>query len=402
MAKMKILYVDDEPINLSNFRMTFEDEFEVLTASSGSEAMALFAEHVDTGLAVVVSDNRMPGMSGVEFMGRIFHADPDPMRIVLTAFTDFDEIMQAVNQGHIYQYVLKPWDENSLRMLLRNAVRAYSMIKMNKKMLRELEQKNIDLEKTTAQLLLELKRRNEQEALRRIAEGKMLDQAKLASLGEMATGIAHEINNPLFFIKIVMEAVKRDFEEGRFDAEEFSGEIDEFLCQVKRIEIIVKHLQIFGHKSGGEFCQILLPPVLEDALIPLRHRLKKKGIALEIDIEEDLPMVCGVATRLEQVFINLINNAIDGLKNVHKKKLTINFVHQNDAVSVSFADNGCGVSEEVAAKMFEPFFTTKEVGKGTGLGLSISYGILKEHNGSITCHSKLGEGCTFTVSLPTC
>jgi len=402
MDRKKILYVDDEPVNLSNFRLNFEDEFEVITASSGPEALTLFNKHVDRGLAVVVADNRMPGMSGVELMGRIFKIDPDPVRIILTAFTDSDQIMAAVNKGHIYKYVLKPWAYNDLRMLLVNAANAYSMIKTNKNLLQELMRKNSELVESAEQLRRELERRKEEEAIRRSIEVKMLGQAKLASLGEMATGVAHEINQPLSFIKIFMQAAKRDFKEGQFDEEEFAGEIDEVIAQVKRIEIITRHLQTFGRKSGGEFNQIHLPQVLDDALIPLGHRLKMAGITIDIRIEEDLRLVNAVATQLEQVFINLICNAIDALESVTDKRLTINFTNQNGSVVATFADNGCGMPEEIASKMFEPFFTTKEVGKGTGLGLSIAYGIVNQHNGSISCHSNPGEGSRFELTLPVC
>lgn len=400
MDKKKILYVDDEPVNLSNFRLNFEDEFEVITASSGAEALALFKEQVNTGLAVVVADNRMPGMNGVDLMGRIFEIDPDPVRMILTAFTDFDQIMAAVNRGHIYQYVLKPWDYHNLRMLLVNAVEVYSMTKSNKNLLRELAEKNAELTEKADQLRSELELRKKEETLRRSFEVKMLSQAKLASLGEMATGVAHEVNQPLSFVKIMMQAFKRDFKDGRFDPSEFAGEIDEILAQIMRIEIITRHLQFFGRKSSTEFEQIQLSQVLDNALIPTGPRLKRAGIVIDIETEEDLPLVRAVSTQLEQVLINLICNAVDALENVKEKKLAIRVTRQNNKVEAIFADNGSGMPEEVTDKMFEPFFTTKEVGKGTGLGLSIVYGIIKEHNGDITCHSIPGEGTSFTLSLP--
>jgi C4-dicarboxylate-specific signal transduction histidine kinase len=400
MDRKKILYVDDEPVNLSNFRLNFGEAYEVITASSGKEAFTLFKEHVDKGLAVVVADNRMPVMSGVELMEQIYHADPDPVRIILTAFTNFEEIMKAVNKGHIYQYILKPWNHHNLRMCLDNAVHVYSMIKTNKNLLRELSVKNIQLQEIADRLRHELKRRQEEEVLRRSTEVRMLGQAKLASLGEMATGIAHEINQPLFFLKIVMEAAKRDIDDGSFDTEEFKEDLDEFLAQAKRIETIIKHLQTFGRKSGNDFNSVQLPQVLNDSLIPLNYILKEAGVGIEIDPEADLPPINGVATRLEQVFINLFNNAIDAMENSQEKKISIRLARRDDSVVVTFSDSGCGMPAETVAKIFEPFFTTKEVGKGTGLGLSIAYGIIQEHNGSITCHSKPGEGTSFILSLP--
>jgi len=402
MDKKKILYVDDEPVNLSNFQLNFEDEFEVITASSGLEAFTLFEEHVDKGLAVVVSDNRMPGMSGVELLRRIYETDPDPVRMILTAYADFDQIMEAVNKGYIYKYVLKPWDYQSLKMMLNNAVGVYDMIKTNKNLVQQLTRKNSELAESAEQLRLELERRKEEEAIRRSFEVKMISQAKLASLGQMATGVSHEINQPLSYIKIMMQAAKKELKEGRFDLKEFAGDLDEILAQIKRIEIITRHLKIFGRKTGGEFNPIDLPQVLNDALIPLGHRLKMAGVAIATEIEKDLPLVNGVDTELEQVFINMINNAIDAMENVAEKRLTVRFTSRNGSVVVAFEDNGFGMSEEVTSKMFEPFYTTKEVGRGTGLGLSIAYGIMNQHNGSLSCHSKPGEGTTFEMILPAC
>ena len=400
MKRLKILYVDDEPINLSNFTMAFQDDFDILAASSGAEALEMFHQQVGDGLAVVVADQRMPGMSGVELLSRIYAIDPDPVRIVLTAYADFVNIRAAVNQGHIYQYIQKPWEYEGLKLILQRAGQVYALNKENQNLVAELGARNRQLLEANEALARELACRKEQEEQRRNAEVRALAQAKLASLGEMATGVAHEINQPLSYIRVMLAATRDDFENGRLDPAEFVGDLAEALRQVGRISTIVDHLRTFGRDSGQEFGSVDLPQVVARALVLLRQRLKVASILLEQEVEDGLPLVRGIASQLEQVFINLVVNAMDAMQGRASRKLSIRLARDGDAVCAVVADSGCGMSEEVRARIFEPFFTTKEVGKGTGIGLAIVYGIVTGHHGCIQCSSTPGEGTRFTLTLP--
>lgn len=154
--KIRLLYVDDEEINLINFKMAFDEEYSVVTASSGAEALAVFAE--GRGFAMVVADQRMPGMTGVELLEKMFTINPEPVRIILTAYTDVQDIVSAINRGHIYQYITKPWDENKLRIILARAHEVYLLEQSNRLLLAELKKKNRDL----TQLNTRLRNVNEQ------------------------------------------------------------------------------------------------------------------------------------------------------------------------------------------------------------------------------------------------
>ena len=209
-SKPKILYVDDEPINLKTFKAAFSEDFEVITAETGAEGLNIFNEYIDDGLAVVISDQRMPSMTGVDFLERVHQLNPMPIRIILTAYSDFYDISEAVNKGHIYQFIQKPWEYKTLRPILLRAVDVYTLAKHNEQLISDLEQSNQQLLESNQRLQDELENRKEEEKKRRDAEIMMLSQAKLASLGEMATGIAHEVNQPLSYINVILQGRIRD------------------------------------------------------------------------------------------------------------------------------------------------------------------------------------------------
>ena len=394
----KVLYVDDEEINLDNFVKVFENDFTVYTAASGEEALRFFTRG-GTGVSVVVSDQRMGGMTGVELLTRIYELDPDPARIILTAYADFKDLTEAVNKGHIYQYVQKPWDYRTLKAILLRGAEACKLARYNKRLLAQLAQRNLDLHTANERLEAELLKNKIAEEKRREAEVLMLSQAKLASLGEMATGIAHEINQPLSYIRIMLQAVKRDCRNGRLDVGDFLADVDEALVQIGRISTIIDHMRTFGRAEVMERCSIFMPDVVNRALIPLRQRLRLENIKLKVEAG-DVPMVEGVPVQLEQVLINLIVNAMDALEGVRDKRIVIRLRADGDHLVLQVEDNGAGMPREVRERVYEPFYTTKEVGKGTGVGLAISYGIIREHKGTITCDSTPGKGTAFTVRLP--
>lgn len=398
MSKPKILYVDDEQINITTFTLSFEEQYDILPAYSGREALALFAEHPD--IAMVVADQRMPGMSGVELLTTIYKMNPDPMRIILTAFSDFADIIEAVNQGHIYQYIQKPWFHEEVSQILTRALSQFTLIKENKFLLTEMEDKNNQLHQANIQLAEELKIKEDLEQKRRAIEVKMLSQAKLASLGEIATGIAHEINQPLTFIQVMMEAAERDIHSHSLDEDELLEDVVECRKQIRRISQIIDHLRTFGREDSTTFAELNLPDILENALILFNKKIQVNNITLVKKITKKLPLIKGNPTQLEQVFINLIQNSIDALHDTKEPAIDITFHPKGNNLLISFKDNGCGTPDHICSKIFEPFFTTKDTGKGIGLGLSITYGIINNHGGTIECVPTSDKGTEFLITLP--
>lgn len=398
MSKPRILYVDDEEINLSNFQMAFENDFEVLTAISGLDGLKLFKTHSD--IAVIVADQRMPDINGVEMLTRIYKSDPDPIRIILTAYIDPDDIILAINQGHIHQYINKPWNIERVRVILNQAVEKYNLTRENKRLLYELADKNRALKFANQQLADDLDLRERLEQKNREAEIKMMSQAKLASLGQIATGMAHEINQPLTYIKIVLESTARDLTEHNLNEEELQKDLQESQHQISRITDIIDHLRTFGSNNNNDLEQVSLPAALDGALILFNEKIRRKGINLKLDIPNQLPPITANLCKLEQIFTNLLQNSIDALEGTVNPSISISFQHKNNQLVTKFSDSGKGLGIDTPEKIFEPFFTTKETGKGTGLGLSIVYGIVNELKGSIEYQAPPKQGCSFLIYLP--
>lgn len=232
---------------------------------------------------------------------------------------------------------------------------------------------------------------------------KMMQRSKLASLGEIATGIAHEINQPLTYINSFIYRLQRKLEEDTIDKDVVKDEAETSRGQIYRITNIINHLRTFGRADDMEKRQVSIETILNNTLLLMGEQMRFKNIKMKKDIKPDLPMISGSPTQLEQVFINLFQNAIDAFPEKPKNaeiRVGISLFKDKGSIVIEVADNGMGIEKENIDKIFEPFFTTKEVGKGTGLGLSIVYGIIREHNGTISCESEVGKGSAFTVMLP--
>ncbi len=242
-----------------------------------------------------------------------------------------------------------------------------------------------------------------------MAEQQLIQASKMATLGEMATGIAHELNQPLSVIKTAASFIRRKVaKQEPMDAGILKTMAEEMDSHVDRAERIVNHMREFGRKSEVAKERVQVNEVLKRALDFFKQQLKLREIVVTEDMEGTLPMILADPNRLEQVFINLLINARDAVEkaseqgNLKKenKSITLRTSLEQGMVTVRVTDNGIGIPESIQEKIFEPFFTTKTVGKGTGLGLSISYGIVRDYDGTIRVDSKEGEGATFTVQFP--
>ncbi|MEO5341400.1 MAG: transporter substrate-binding domain-containing protein [Magnetococcus sp. MYC-9] len=243
-------------------------------------------------------------------------------------------------------------------------------------------------------------------AEQRSLEVKMLAASKLATIGEVATGVAHELNQPLTYISTFTQNLEISLQNDSLNIERMKKRIVTVNEQFRRIDEIIRHLQTFGRKDdtiGANNAQtIYLAEVVEKTLLFLGERIRLRNITLEKLFDEHVPPIAGNMTRLEQIFINFFQNAIHALAGREDATITIAISHLPDShkVQVQFTDNGTGMPPDVRKKIFEPFFTTKGIGEGTGLGLSIVYGIVQEHGGSITCLSEPGQGTTFALLFP--
>ncbi len=240
-------------------------------------------------------------------------------------------------------------------------------------------------------------------------ETQLIQAGKMTTLGVMAAGMAHEINQPLNVIQVcadmLVKLIERGQEVSREDIKTIAGDI---VASVERASGVIKHVRDFARQSEPVKTRVNINDPINDVFKVLGHQLKAHEIEVSLELAPELPPVMAEHNRLEQVFINLVSNAIDAMDEKAaraegrrvEKRLTIRSFAGGDKVVVQVADTGIGMTDEVKQKIFEPFFTTKKVGKGTGLGFSISYGIVKDYDGTIEIDSQAGEGTTFTLSFP--
>ena len=240
-------------------------------------------------------------------------------------------------------------------------------------------------------------------------ETQLIQASKMTTLGLMAAGMAHEINQPLNVIQICADFFLKMLKKGQSIPEtDLRTMANDIIANVDRATGIIKHVRHFARQSDVVTGRVNINTPIEDVFKVLGHQLKAHQIELDLDLARDIPSIMADHNRMEQVFINLVTNAIDAMDEKaelpeHKsmtKCLRIQTRLENNAVKVTVSDNGVGMSSEVKEKLFEPFFTTKRIGKGTGLGVSISYGIIKDYNGTIEIDSRMGHGTTFELTFP--
>ena len=240
-------------------------------------------------------------------------------------------------------------------------------------------------------------------------ETQLIQAGKMTTLGVMAAGMAHEINQPLNVIQVCADFFLKMLNRGqKIDDEDLRTMANDIVANVERASGVIKHVREFARQSELVLSRVNINDPINDVFKVLSHQLKVHDVEVKLDLDLDVPNILAEHNRLEQVFINLVSNAIDAMDEKDKqpeisskeRRLTIRSFAENDHVSVKVIDTGIGMSEEVKNKIFEPFFTTKKVGKGTGLGVSISYGIVQDYKGSIEIESEVGKGTTFILKFP--
>lgn len=223
---------------------------------------------------------------------------------------------------------------------------------------------------------------------------QQIDQSeKLAVIGQLAAGVAHEIGNPLTSISSVVQLLQRRAND-TFTSEQLAN----IRSNIDRISRIVRELVDFSRPPGYEKINIRITDVIKTAIGIVRYDKRVKNVQFETNLDNDLPQISIVPDQLLQVFINILFNALDAING--NGKIEVSSSHDKDNVYIKINDNGIGMDQDTLGKIFDPFFTTKEVGKGTGLGLSVSYGIIKKFKGDIIASSELHKGSCFTIKLP--
>jgi len=353
-SPVKVLYIDDEENNLLAFKASFRRQYEIYTANSAAEGLKVLE---NLPVEVIIADQKMPHMTGVEFFKSITDTYPDPVRILLTGYTDISALADAINHGDIYRYITKPWNDLELHNSIKNAHEAYrSKIDLRNKV-RELEKTNDELNR-------------------------------------FIYSISHELRAPLVSVIGIVNLVKM---EGLYHS---SGEYWELIesCSNKLDYYIQKTLQYYkNNKNTSDKSEINFKKLV-DEIIDL-YSYTDRDTQFNLHINQPNPFV-GDAFRLEVILGNLISNAIKYQKDTEEHKIVDITIDVNPfSAEIAITDNGLGILNEHLEKIFTQFFKTKN-NKGSGLGLFIVKEALNKMNGKISVKSSLNQGTTFKITIP--
>lgn len=405
----KILVIDDDKTALNKLMKVLAGEgYTVQGAISGKEALDIIE---NSKIDVIVSDINLGKMDGITVLQKAKAMYQDIEGIMVTGHDARELAVKSLRAGAI-DYITKPVN---LDELLFSVNKAIERINLNRNRLyrnRELKITSEIISKMNEELERIIRERTNE--LNR-TQAQLFQTSKLATLGEMAAGLAHEMNQPLGGISLIARHCRKLMEKEQFTKDELESALDDIEASVKRMTKVIQHIRTFARQDTMKFIDVRINETIESCMSLLGEQLRLHEIAVNLNLDPDLPLIIGEPYQLEQVWINLVSNARDAVddkvENLNKgdkghhnytKKIDIStgMDSETNSVYVMIHDNGTGLSEKIKNKIFEPFFTTKEVGKATGLGLSISYGIIENHKGKIKVESKEGEGTSIKVYLP--
>jgi len=227
-------------------------------------------------------------------------------------------------------------------------------------------------------------------------EKQMAHADRLASIGKLSSGIAHEINNPLGVIQGYTQLLLR----GEPEDSQRRKDLQVILKHAQSCKSIVEDLLNFARRSQPEMADINIHEVIEETLVFIQHRSKMESIRISKEFAENIPNIRMDEKKIKQVLVNLVMNAAHAVEQDGTITIATRFDESNRRLEIDIADNGYGIEEKNLTRIFDPFFTTKSTGEGTGLGLAVSYGIAKSHGGDIRVQSRVGKGSVFTLLLP--
>ncbi len=369
-----ILLVDDERDNLEPMRLMLEDSYRVLTAENGPQALALLeAEPVE----LIIADQRMPGMTGVELLARVHQIKPDVVRLILTAYSDFDAMLKAINEGRVYRYIIKPWDVDDMRLTIRQALEWRELLLAKGQLAADLSEAHGILAKRTREL--------EQ------AHQTIVRQEKLAAVGQFAAEMVHEMNN---YLQIIL-GINANL------AQNNQGELDQFRqieTQAITLAEVAADIRDFALGASMPFAPIkvdVLGQIREVVRICSHHPdFRERQVSV---VPGRLEMIRLDPRQFRHLLLNLLKNA--ALSSPAVEPIEVRVDLRDETLELRVIDRGPGVAPAVRDRIFEPFFTTRSE-RGSGLGLSIARQVAAAHGGSLACEETPGGGATFVVRLP--
>ncbi|MCP4807523.1 MAG: response regulator [Proteobacteria bacterium] len=380
--KKHLVIVDDEPVIVQILHAVFEDgPYRVTTCANGKSAMGVMRTE---GVDLLLTDKNLPDINGLELLKLAKEVNEFAEVIIVTGYASLDTALTALELD-AFDYVLKPLNNVfEIKKKVQRASEKQDIRLENRRLVNDLERKNCEL----ASALSEARK----------LQAELIQSEKLAGIGTLAAGIAHEISSPLFGIMGLAEAIVEE-DETRL-CHDYASEIVEYS---RTIRDIVVELSSYSRASSAEYLTTVeLSKTVDDA-IRLVERSSELG---GVEIRSDVPPAVYLNARtneVQQVFVNLVKNAVEATAAHHPGeggRVTVTAGSDDDAVWIRVVDNGPGIPADKQGLVFDPFYTTKAPGKGTGLGLNIVYRIVTKYRGTIQVESIEGAGTAFSMSFP--
>ena len=408
----QILIVDDQRSNVQLLESMLRS-FGYHAVSTATNPLEVCARHTEHNFDLILLDLNMPGLDGLELLERLLAMEPDGKLAVAVITAHPDHKLSALQAG-ARDFISKPFEK------LEVLTRIHNMLEV-RLLQKALQDDNADLERKVRRREAVLLRRTTQLSTlnERISdvEQQLVQADKLASIGLLAAGVAHEINNPIAYVSSNFAKLEQyiavlmpdphqqsslnqvpspeRLEMIRTDMPDLLSEINEGITRIRKI---VRSLQDFARtEQADDWQHVSLQPGIDATLHMVSNELKYKA---EIVSEfAELPEIDCLPSQINQVLLNLLINAAHAMGE-ERGTITLRTGFDAREVWLQVSDTGCGIEPKLLALIFDPFFTTKPIGQGTGLGLSISYGIVQAHQGTLSVASVLGAGTTFTLRLP--
>ncbi|MBA7471010.1 Sensor histidine kinase RcsC [subsurface metagenome] len=415
MKEQILIIEDDEAFRKTLTNLLKKEGYSVTGVSDGFQAIELAKKSL---FELIIADVRLPkGMDGIEAVSIIKGIRPEikVIVIIITGYTDENAPVRALRMG-VDDYLYKPFKMEVFLHSVERNIKMYRLEEEKKEHLEMLEKMNEELNVAQHELIQSKKeledysKRLEQKVEERTkqlkeTQSQLVQSAKMSTIGQLGSAVAHELNNPiggiLGYAQFILQklskpdVVPKDFKT----CKQYIAYIEK---EAKRCKSIVENLLSFSRKPLIALESVDIKQLIENTLSIIRHQLELQNIKLTTNYEPKLPSISGNVNQLQQVFTNIIINAQHAMPKGGKLNIRVSTKIKDGKkhLQISFKDTGCGIPKKNLEKVFEPFFTTKEDWQSIGLGLSITYQIIKELKGIITAQSKVGKETTFTITLP--
>ena len=423
IRKHSILYVDDEIVNLNVFRSTFRRNYQIFVALSALEGLEILRQHE---IHVVITDQRMPGMKGVEFLEQVFHEFPDIKRMILTGFADIEAITQAINKSQVYNYITKPWNENELRAKIDNALEAFDLNQHNKGLLNHLQEANLKLEEYAHTLEERVRERTQKieeqhtalliknEEIRQMnahLEDKVIERTEKVHLANERLHLAnkeldlfiyrasHDLKGPIATVLGLALLAKIEEKTGA-NVEDYIEKIENIASKMDKTLVKLSLINTINQEN------LLLEPIrISQAIQRTFDRFAEISQRCGVEMSYECPDNCVVISNpelLAMVFDNVVENGIFYRSNGRNGSpfVKVSVESNFEKMMIRFSDNGIGIETQYHQLIFDMFFRGSEASQGNGLGLYVARKAVEKIGGLIDVESEANKGTVFIINLP--